>query len=77
MTMQSASDRGEVCSRHGVDILLAQLAADLPRLLEDRNTFFGEFEDRACQILAVTAPEDEGYVDEVLAAYVARAKVNE
>jgi hypothetical protein len=77
MTMQSASETGQVRSRFGVDMLLAQLAADMPGLLEDRNTFFREFEDRACRILAVTAPEDEDYVDEVLGAYVARARVNE
>lgn len=73
--MQSANDDGQMRSRSGVDILLAQLAADLPAMLEDRNAFTREFEDRACQILAVTAPEDEVYVDEVLAAYVARAGV--
>jgi hypothetical protein len=77
MTMQSASDGGEMRSRSGVDILLDQLAADLPKMLEDRATFFREFEDRACRILAVTAPEDEDYVDAVLAAYVARARVND
>lgn len=64
-------------SRMVIDALLSQLAADMPTMLEDRNTFFREFEDRACQILAVTAPEDEDYVDEILAAYVARAKVND
>jgi hypothetical protein len=57
--------------------LLAQLSADMPAMLEDRNTFFREFEDRACQILAVTAPEDEAYVQEVLDAYVERSRVNE
>ena len=59
-----------------IDALLSQLAADIPTMLEDRNTFFREFEDRACQILALTAPEDEAYVDEVIAAYVARAGVS-
>ena len=76
MTMQSASEAGQVRSRFGVDKLLAQLAADMPGLLQVRNRFFREFEDRAGQILAVTAPGDEDCVDEVLGADVARARVN-
>jgi hypothetical protein len=64
-------------SRAGVEAMLATLSADMPAMLENRNTFYREFEDRACQILAVTAPEDEDYVDAVLAAYVDRARVND
>jgi hypothetical protein len=74
--MQSASEAGQVRSGFGVDMRLAQLAADRPRLLEDRNTSFREFEGRACQMFALTAPGDEDYVDEVLGAHVARARVN-
>ena len=64
-------------SRTGINDMLAELAAEMPRLLRNRNTFFREFEDRSEQILAATAPEDEAYVREVLEAFVARSGIND
>ena len=64
-------------SRAGINDMLAKLAADMPRLLRDRNTFLREFEDRSAQILSATAPEDEAYVLEVLEAFVARSAIND
>ena len=64
-------------SRTGINDMLAELAAELPRLLRDRNAFFREFEDRSEQILAATAPEDEAYVREVLEAFVARSGISD
>ena len=77
MTMQSANSDGCTCSRSGLDAMLAALAEDMPAMLEDRNSFFREFETRACQILAAAPQEDEAYVQEVLDAYVARSGVND
>lgn len=64
-------------SRSGINDLLAELAADIPHMLLDVNTFFRQFEDRSEQILAATAPEDEAYVLEVLQAFVDRSGVND
>ena len=64
-------------SRTAINDMLAELAADMPRILRERNTFFREFEDRSMQILAMTAPEDEAYVLEVMEAFVARSGIND
>lgn len=58
MTMQLARSEGGPCSRAGLDAMLAALARDMPAMLEDRNSFFWEFETRACQILAAAPYED-------------------
>ena len=63
-------------SRKAIDHLLTELAADMPAMLGDRNTFPREFEDRAMQILSETAPEDEDYVQALLDAYVQRSGFN-
>lgn len=63
-------------SRTCINELLAELAADMPRMMLDMNTFFREYEDRSEQILAATAPEDQVYTMEVLKAFVDRAGVN-
>ena len=77
MTMRLASSYGVICSRAGLDAMLAALAKDMPAMLADMNSFFWEFETRACQILAATPHEDEAYVQEILDAYVARSGVND
>jgi len=64
-------------SRTCINDLLAELAADMPLMMRDMNTFFREYEDRSDQILAATAPEDQPYVTEVLQAFVDRAGVND
>ena len=64
-------------SRTGINDMLAELAADIPRMLGDKNAFFRDFEDRAEQVLAATAPEDQAYVLEVLEAFVNRCGIND
>lgn len=64
-------------SRTCINDLLAELAADMPRMMRDMNTFFREYEDRSEQILAATAPEDQAYAMEVLQAFVDRAGIND
>jgi hypothetical protein len=64
-------------SRTCINDLLAELAADMPRMMGDMNTFFREYEDRSEQILAASAPEDQAYVVEVLQAFVDRSGVND
>ncbi|RYE73068.1 MAG: hypothetical protein EOO81_01640 [Oxalobacteraceae bacterium] len=64
-------------SRTGINDMLAELSADMPRMLRDRNTFFREFEDRSELILGAAAPEDQAYVLEVLQAFVDRSGVND
>ena len=64
-------------SRTCINDLLAELAADIPRMMRNMNTFFREYEDRSEQILAATAPEDQAYTMEVLKAFVDRAGIND
>lgn len=64
-------------SRTCINDLLAELAADMPRMMLDMNTFFRDFEDRSEQILSATAPEDQTYTMEVLKAFVDRAGIND
>jgi len=64
-------------SRTCINEMLGELAADIPRMMSNMNTFFREYEDRSEQILAATAPEDQGYAMEVLQAFVDRAGVND
>ena len=64
-------------SRTAINDMLTELAADMPRMLRDVDTFFRQFEDRAKHILAAAAPEDEAYVRAVLQEFADRASINE
>lgn len=64
-------------SRSGINDMLAELAADMPRLLRDEATFLRQYEDRCGLIVAATAPEDVDYVTGVLQAFVDRCGIND
>ena len=64
-------------SRTALNDMLTELAADMPRMLRDVDTFFPQLEDRAKHILAAAAPEDEAYVRAVLQEFVHRSGIND
>lgn len=64
-------------SRTGINDMLAELAADLPRMLADPDRFCAQFEDRCAQILSAAAPADQVYVVEVLEAFATRCGIHD
>jgi len=64
-------------SRTAINDMLTELAADMPRMLRDVETFFPEFENRTRHLLAAAAPADQAYVRAVVQEFLDRSGVND
>ena len=63
-------------SRSAINDMLTELAADLPRMQRDAESFFPAFEERTRHLLAAAAPADEAYVQAVLQEFLDRSGAN-
>ncbi|GEM_PF-828127 len=64
-------------SRTAINDMLTELAADMPRMLRDVETFFPEFENRTRHLLAAAAPADQAYVRAVVQEFLDRSGIND
>lgn len=66
---------GVVRTRAELDVLLAALESDLPRLMQDMDAFHRRFEDRVEELQFRERPEDGDYVFERLQDMLRRASI--